>query len=567
VSVSDFSSLADGTDWTDAYRAAMAVVRTTGGGTVDARNLPVQHTISGNIWSAFRSHSDAPGLLLLPAGEIRLTAMQQHPSNWDVVGLRSGSFSGSIADYSGTRFRWTGGANAVMWRVFESHHGRLANVVLDGNNVDRVTLLEIDSAGAQGTTGWDFDVIGFYNFTGDAVRWGTTNPNQADRIKFYKCHWLTAARTNGTSRAVVINSLNAAQDARMEACFFQQVNVAVDIVRYQRNLALVDCDCGELKGEAAAFVRVQNGQALLVENCRFENQTSNADSRFMRVTGADQSVAAVTLVSCDIGGGRQSGPEAGIYRGIELDRGCRVVTIGCYGAGRCRINDPDVAVVSVLDRFPDNTVEGPNRWTGWEVSPRGAGAKLTKLNAEGVGPTAPNEFVHGAAFAAGVTGQTRAGLHLVPSSDTPGMVVGMSAGAASGGSGVRRETQGGFFISSGNSGTRAHLRTTNDFGAGAKHGLDVDENGNAILTAVGAGYRAREGRNATMGVVVLAAGVARVETNRVTANSRIFLTAQRPAGVPGALYVSARTAGAAFMVSSTSRSDASTVAWLIIEPA
>jgi hypothetical protein len=454
-----------------------------------------------------------------------------------------------------------------MWKVFESHHGRLANLVLDGNNVRGVTLLELDSVGVQGTTGWDFDVIGFYNFTGDAVKWGTTNPHQADRIKFYKCHWLTAASSNRTARAVVVNSLNAAQDSRMEACFFQQVNVCVDIVNYARSLVLVDCDCGELKGNDASFLKVQNAQALLVENCRFENQTSNPSSRFMRVTGSDQSVGAITLVSCDIGGGLQTGSEAGRYRGIELDRGCRVVTIGCYGAGRCRINDPDVAVVSVLDRFPDNTAEGANRWTGWEVSPRGARAKLTKLNADSVGPAAANEFVHGALFASGVTGQARAALHVVPSADTEGTVVGLSAGAASGGAGVRTETQGGFFISSGNFGTRAHLRTTNDFGAGAKHGLDIDEDGNAILTAVGAGYRAREGRNSTMGATALSAGTATVPTNKVTANSRIFLTAQRPAGTPGALYVSARSPGNAFTITSTSRSDASTVAWLIVEPA
>jgi hypothetical protein len=220
----------------------------------------------------------------------------------------------------------------------------------------------------------------------------------------------------------------------------------------------------------------------------------------------------------------------------------------------------------VLDRFPDNATEGTNRWSGWEVSSSGAGAKLTKLNAEGVGAVAPNEFIHGAVFGAGVTGQTRAGLHLVPSSDTMGTVVGMSAGAASGGNGVRKENQGGFFISSGNFGTRAHVRTTNDFGVGAKHGLDIDESGNAALTAVGAGYRVKEGTNARMGTAVLVGGTATVRTNKVTANSRIFLTAQATAGTPGAPYVSARNAGNAFTITSTSSSDRSTVAWLIMEP-
>lgn len=77
-----------------------------------------------------------------------------------------------------------------------------------------------------------------------------------------------------------------------------------------------------------------------------------------------------------------------------------------------------------------------------------------------------------------------------------------------------------------------------------------------------------EGSNQTMGVATLAAGTVTVNTTKVTANSRIFLTTQslgtilRPAG----LGVSARVAGTSFTIMSTDITDTSTVAWVIMEP-
>lgn len=91
-------------------------------------------------------------------------------------------------------------------------------------------------------------------------------------------------------------------------------------------------------------------------------------------------------------------------------------------------------------------------------------------------------------------------------------------------------------------------------------------NGVTIGTA-GAGVRIKEGANARMGTSTLVAGTVVVATNKVTATSRIFLTTQAPGGAPGAVYVSARTAGTSFTVTSTSGTDTSLVGWLILEPA
>lgn len=70
------------------------------------------------------------------------------------------------------------------------------------------------------------------------------------------------------------------------------------------------------------------------------------------------------------------------------------------------------------------------------------------------------------------------------------------------------------------------------------------------------------------GVATLSSGTATVSNVRVTANSRVMLTAQNapPAGAVGHLYVSARSAGTSFTITSTDATDDRDVAWLLLEP-
>jgi len=86
---------------------------------------------------------------------------------------------------------------------------------------------------------------------------------------------------------------------------------------------------------------------------------------------------------------------------------------------------------------------------------------------------------------------------------------------------------------------------------------------------VGKGLYIKEGSNATMGVTTLVAGTAVVSTTKVTASSRIQLTAQAlgTITVPVGYAVSARTAGTSFTILSGNVADTSTVAWTIFEPA
>lgn len=90
---------------------------------------------------------------------------------------------------------------------------------------------------------------------------------------------------------------------------------------------------------------------------------------------------------------------------------------------------------------------------------------------------------------------------------------------------------------------------------------------NIKLNTAGNGLYVKEGANATMGTATLAAGTVVVNTTKVTANSRIFLTINGGTLTNvGAIYVSARTAGTSFTVSSLNILDASSFAWMIVEP-
>lgn len=92
--------------------------------------------------------------------------------------------------------------------------------------------------------------------------------------------------------------------------------------------------------------------------------------------------------------------------------------------------------------------------------------------------------------------------------------------------------------------------------------------GNLILNTAGNGIQIKEGTNATMGVATLVAGTVVVNTTKVTATSRIFLTTDGGTLTNlGSVYISARTAATSFTISSTNVLDASDVAWVILEPA
>ncbi len=98
----------------------------------------------------------------------------------------------------------------------------------------------------------------------------------------------------------------------------------------------------------------------------------------------------------------------------------------------------------------------------------------------------------------------------------------------------------------------------------SSNNLATDDN--LILTTAGRSLRIKEGTNACMGRATLVGGTVVVNTTAVSAASEIFLTCQTPGGTPGFLRVSARAAGTSFTILSSSGTDTSVVAWMIVEP-
>ncbi len=99
--------------------------------------------------------------------------------------------------------------------------------------------------------------------------------------------------------------------------------------------------------------------------------------------------------------------------------------------------------------------------------------------------------------------------------------------------------------------------------------IGADNNNHANSWKIGAPadvQRITEGANRPMIHATLSAGSVVVNNNLVSATSEIFCTEQTAGGVPGAIGISARSAGTSFTITSTSGADTSEVACEIKEP-
>ena len=73
------------------------------------------------------------------------------------------------------------------------------------------------------------------------------------------------------------------------------------------------------------------------------------------------------------------------------------------------------------------------------------------------------------------------------------------------------------------------------------------------------------GGGGSMGQATLVAGTVTVSNTSVTTASRIFLSVHSIGGTAGVITLGTVTAGASFVINSSSSSDTSTINWLIIE--
>lgn len=75
-----------------------------------------------------------------------------------------------------------------------------------------------------------------------------------------------------------------------------------------------------------------------------------------------------------------------------------------------------------------------------------------------------------------------------------------------------------------------------------------------------------DGANKRMGVATLSSGTKTVSNTTVTADTRIILSRQAPSGTLGHLSVGTIVPATSFVINSSSGTEASVIAWLLIEP-
>lgn len=129
------------------------------------------------------------------------------------------------------------------------------------------------------------------------------------------------------------------------------------------------------------------------------------------------------------------------------------------------------------------------------------------------------------------------------------------------------------FVSDTDTGMSAQTANTLILSTNGAAGLTVDSSqntahaGNCTVSVAGKGFGIKEGSNAKMGVSTLVAGTVTVSNTSVTANSRIFITAQSlgTVAIPQGLAVTTITASTSFVITSASATDTSVVAWMIVE--
>jgi hypothetical protein len=89
-------------------------------------------------------------------------------------------------------------------------------------------------------------------------------------------------------------------------------------------------------------------------------------------------------------------------------------------------------------------------------------------------------------------------------------------------------------------------------------------NGQLGSVVAGAGLAIKEGSNARQDTCTLVAGTCTINNTTVAATDRIYCTGQVSGGVPGGLNVTSRTAATSYVVTSTSVTDTSDIACLLV---
>lgn len=112
-----------------------------------------------------------------------------------------------------------------------------------------------------------------------------------------------------------------------------------------------------------------------------------------------------------------------------------------------------------------------------------------------------------------------------------------------------------------------HSRGDINVGGDANIEGDVNLESDLVIGVAGKGLKVAEGTDAKMGIAILVAGIGIINTTAIAPTSRVFFSRQNNGGTLGELYLSNVVAGVSFRIRSTSTTETSAVAWIIIDPA
>jgi hypothetical protein len=331
---------------------------------------------------------------------------------------------------------------------------------------------------------------------------------------------------------------------------------------------------------------LQNPNAVLMDGCRAEFN----DEYGYRFTGTNSSTV---IVGCNTDRNEKSGFQIECIDGGKpmILLGCQAKRDGSDGAARAGFN---MVGVDSTTQNPGAILQGCSTYvgraddgTGTRTPAYGIQTQFTRRASVAggwiEGTSGPyNDLAVCLNRAAGITQVTvdaATGVQTISNSDRMTLMGATGATKAfqyyTRGSGQRWETRSNSTAESGsNAGSDFDIARFSDAGAEidipfrlTRSSGDARFLGNVLISTIGRGLRVAEGSNAKMGTATLTAGAVTVSTTAVTANSRIFLTAQSGTTNAGFLSVSTRTAGTSFAIASSNASDARTVAWMIVEPA
>jgi hypothetical protein len=358
------------------------------GGIVDLRGCQGTMTWASNVFSGVSALS---GELLLGSVTVTLSAQQLAPSQWKIEGIPSTAGANGFSDQisKGTVFVWSGAPNTAMFVVFDQF-----GVILDGlsfycgtfaSPVAGCTDVLIDSDDtARPYPGADFIQVlntSHYNFTtgislNSATRGCGRSGCDTSAVTIQNANF--GSKVSG-SEGIVSWSVNGGSSSLFDRIFCQGVVACIEIKDNIGGTIISRLDAGDLAGTNAAAILLSGRifQQLIIRDSRMENDLTNENSRFLRVTGAGIVSGVLNLTNNQFNGGRTS--ESPIeFTGIEISSIFSTLTInsiGNSGSGRANVNVSGVTITSTGDRFPFSVAD-PNQFLNWRSGTFTAGSRL-----------------------------------------------------------------------------------------------------------------------------------------------------------------------------------------------